>query len=348
VSRLAAARGAVTVVALAVAAVAIFLAPRWDQVGDIKGAQMGVYFIAILGLNIVTGYTGQISLGHSAFMAVGGYTTAILVSEHGVRDLWTIPLAGLVAGAAGFLVGLPALRLTGLYLALATFGLALAMPDLLRWDKLDAVTKSGKEIQLFGNPHLTGKGFEDVHILGHAVTFNRAMHYLTWSVAFVLLVVAWLLLRGGPGRAFRAVRDSEVAAASSGVNVALYKTLAFAIGAAYAGIAGSLLVIAVAFADPQAFPASLSLTLLVGAVVAGLGSLWGALIGAAFVQFLPEIATAVLGDVGLPDRIAKAQGVPDTVYGAVLILIVLVLPSGAAGGFKRALTPLTSRLYTRS
>jgi branched-chain amino acid transport system permease protein len=337
VSRLAAVRAAVTVAALAAAVVAIFLAPRWHQVGDIKGAQMGVYFIAILGLNIVTGYTGQISLGHSAFMAVGGYTTAILVTEHGVRDLWTIPIAGLVAGVAGFLVGLPALRLTGLYLALATFGLAVAMPDLLRWDKLDAVTKSGKAIQLFGSPHLTGKGFEDVDLFGHSVAFTRAMHYLTWAVAFVLLVVAWVLLRGAPGRAFRAVRDSEVAAASSGVNVALYKTLAFAIGAAYAGIAGSLLVLAVAFADPQAFPASLSLTLLVGAVVAGLGSLWGALVGAAFVQFLPEVAV----------HVSKAQGVPDTVYGAVLILIVLVLPSGAAGGLRRALTPLTSRLYTR-
>ena len=299
---------------------------------------MGVYFIALLGLNIVTGYTGQISLGHSAFMAIGGYTTAILVADHGVRDLWTIPIAGLVAGAAGFLVGLPALRLSGLYLALATFGLAVAMPDLLRWDKLESLTKSGQAIQLFNSPALTGKGFENVDLFGHSVTFTRAVHYLTWTVALVLLVIAWLLLRGAPGRAFRAVRDSEVAAASSGVNIAAYKTLAFAISAAYAGIAGSLLVIAVAFADPQSFPAKLSLTLLVGAVVAGLGSLWGVLAGAAFIQFLPDVAV----------HVSKAQGVPDTVYGAALILIVLVLPTGAAGGLRRALTPLTSRLYTRS
>jgi branched-chain amino acid transport system permease protein len=331
-------RTAATALALAAAVVVIFLAPRWDKVGDIKGAQMGVYFIALLGLNIVTGYTGQISLGHSAFMAIGGYTTAILVVDHGVRDLWTIPIAGLVAGVAGFLVGLPALRLSGLYLALATFGLAVAMPDLLRWDKLESITKGGQAIQLFNNPALTGKGFENVDIFGHSVTFTRAVHYLTWTVALVLLVIAWLLLRGAPGRAFRAVRDSEVAATSSGVNIAAYKTLAFAISAAYAGIAGSLLVIAVAFADPQSFPAKLSLTLLVGAVVAGLGSLWGVLAGAAFIQFLPDVAV----------HVSKAQGVPDTVYGAALILIVLVLPTGAAGGLRRALTPLTSRLYTRS
>jgi branched-chain amino acid transport system permease protein len=338
VSRLAGARAAVTAVALALAIFAMFLAPRWDKIGDIKGQQMGVYFIAILGLNIVTGYTGQISLGHGAFMAIGGYTTAILVTEHGVRDLWTIPIAAVVAGVAGFLVGIPALRLSGLYLALATFGLAVAMPDILSWDKLDAVTKSGHEIQLFNSPDLIGKGFEDVSFLGHTLTFTRAVYYLTWALALVLLVVAWLLLRGAPGRAFRAVRDSELAATSSGVNIAAYKTFAFAISAAYAGVAGSLLVIAVAFADPNSFPAKLSLTILVGAVVAGLGSLWGVVIGAAFVQFLPDAAV----------HISKAQGVPDTVYGAALILIVLLLPTGFAGGLRRAFTPLTTRLYTRS
>jgi branched-chain amino acid transport system permease protein len=338
VSRLTGARVAVTSLGLAAAIVLVFLAPRWDKIGDIKGQQMGVYFIAILGLNIVTGYTGQISLGHSAFMAIGGYTTAILVTEHGIRDLWTIPIAGLVAGVAGFLVGVPALRLSGLYLALVTFGLAVAMPDLLGWDKLNALTRGGREIQLFNSPDLIGKGFADVSFLGHTLTFTRAVYYLTWGVALVLLVVAWLLLRGGPGRAFRAVRDSEVAAASSGVNIAAYKTIAFAISAAYAGIAGSLLVIAVAFADPQSFPAKLSLTLLVGAVVAGLGSLWGVLAGAAFIQFLPDAAV----------HISKAQGVPDAVYGAALILIVLLLPTGFAGGLRRAFSPLTTRLYTRS
>jgi branched-chain amino acid transport system permease protein len=348
VSRLATARAAVTALALALAIVAIFLAPRWDKIGDIKGQNMGVYFIAILGLNIVTGYTGQISLAQGAFMAIGGYTTAILVVDHGVRDLWTIPIAALVAGLAGFLVGIPALKLSGLYVALATFGLAVAMPDILGWDKLDAVTKSGQAIQLFNSPDLIGKGFEDVTFLGHTLTFTRATYYLTWAIALVLLVVAWLVLRGGPGRAFRAVRDSELAATSSGVNIAAYKTFAFALSAAYAGVAGSLLVMAVAFADPNSFPAKLSLTILVGAVVAGLGSLWGVLIGAAFVQFVPEISIRLLDDFGAPESISKAQGVPDTVYGAALILIVLLLPTGFAGGLRRVFSPLTTRLYTRS
>ena len=142
-SRLAVARAVAAVLAFAASVAFILVAPHWDKVGDIKGAQMGTYFIAIVGLNIVTGYTGQISLAQGAFMAVGGYTTAFLVT-HGVRDLWTIPVAALVAGVFGFLLGIPALRLSGLYLALVTFGLAVAMPDLLAWDKLSSLTSGGQ------------------------------------------------------------------------------------------------------------------------------------------------------------------------------------------------------------
>jgi len=316
-SRLALARAVAGTLAFAASVAFIVLAPHWDKVGDIKGAQMGTYFIAIVGLNIVTGYTGQISLAQGAFMAVGGYTTAFLVT-HGVRDLWTIPVAALVAGVFGFLLGIPALRLSGLYLALVTFGLAVAMPDLLAWDKLSSLTSGGKPIQLFNSKHLLGQGFNDVSFLGHTLSFNRAVYYLTWSLALVLFVLAWLLLRGAPGRAFRAVRDSEVAAASAGVHIAAYKT--------------------VAFADPQSFPAKLSLTILVGAVIAGLGSMWGVLFGAAFVEFLPVASV----------HISKAQGVPDAVYGAALILIVLLLPAGIAGLLRRVASPLTTRLYTRS
>jgi branched-chain amino acid transport system permease protein len=337
VSRLALARTVAAALALAASAAFILLAPHWDKVGDIKGAQMGTYFIAIVGLNIVTGYTGQISLAQGAFMAIGGYTTAFLVT-HGVRDLWTIPIAALVAGVFGFLLGIPALRLSGLYLALVTFGLAVAMPDLIAWDKLSSVTNGGQSVQLFGSKHLLGQGFNEVTVFGQTLSFNRAVYYLTWALALVLFVLAWLLLRGAPGRAFRAVRDSEIAAASSGVNIAAYKTVAFAIGAAYAGVAGSLLVIAVAFADPQSFPAKLSLTILVGAVIAGLGSLWGVLLGAAFVEFLPVISV----------HVSNKPGVPDAIYGAALILIVLLLPAGIAGVLKRAASPLTTRLYTRS
>jgi branched-chain amino acid transport system permease protein len=315
------------------AAAVLFLPEHTNRVSDIDIAEMGVYFIAILGLNIVTGYTGQISLGHGAFMAVGGYTTAILVADHGVRDLWTIPLAGLVAAVAGILVGIPALRLTGLYVALVTFGLAVATPQLLQWDKLEGLTGGNEGIQLFAEESLLGKGFADVEFLGKTFSFTEAVSYLTWGVGGFMLVVAWLVLRGGPGRAFRAVRDSEIAAASSGINLAAYKVGAFGLSAFFAGVAGSLYVIGGTFVNPGTFPVVLSLTILVGAVVAGLGSLWGTAIGAAVVTFLPDV-------VG---EFSTATGAPDTFYGLVLILLILLLPTGVAGGVRRLLQPLTTR-----
>jgi branched-chain amino acid transport system permease protein len=315
------------------AAAVLFLPEHTNRVSDIDIAEMGVYFIAILGLNIVTGYTGQISLGHGAFMAVGGYTTAILVADHGVRDLWTIPLAGLVAAVAGILVGIPALRLTGLYVALVTFGLAVATPQLLQWDKLEGLTGGNEGIQLFAEESLLGKGFADVEFLGKTFSFTEAVSYLTWGVGGFMLVVAWLVLRGGPGRAFRAVRDSEIAAASSGINLAAYKVGAFGLSAFFAGVAGSLYVIGGTFVNPGTFPVVLSLTILVGAVVAGLGSLWGTAIGAAVVTFLPDV-------VG---KFSTATGAPDTFYGLVLILLILLLPTGVAGGVRRLLQPLTTR-----
>jgi branched-chain amino acid transport system permease protein len=327
-------RALLVVAGLALATAAVILLPgRTDRVSELDLAEMGVFFIAILGLNIVTGYTGQISLGHGAFMAVGGYTTAILVADHGVRDLWTIPLAGLVAAVAGILVGLPALRLTGLYVALVTFGLAVATPQILQWDKLDGLTGGNEGIQLFNEEGLLGKGFADVEFLGQTLTFTRAVHYLTWGVAGVLLVVAWLVLRGGPGRAFRAVRDSEIAAASSGINLAAYKVGAFALSAFFAGVAGSLYVIGGTFVNPGTFPVVLSLTVLIGAVVAGLGSLWATVAGAALVTFLPDV-------VG---KFSTATGAPDAFYGLFLILLVLLLPTGVAGGVRRVFRPLTSR-----
>jgi branched-chain amino acid transport system permease protein len=325
-------RFAFTLLALALATVGVFVAPRW--VSDIDLAEMGVWFIGILGLNIVTGYTGQISLGHGAFMAVGGYTTAILVADHGIRDLWTIPLAGLVAGLAGFLVGVPALRLSGPYIALATFGVAVATTQLLRWDKVEGLTGGSGGIQLFNEEGLIGKGFADVEVFGQTLTFTRAVHYLTWAIAGVLLVAAWLVLRGAPGRSFRAVRDSELAAVSSGVNLASYKTGAFALSAFYAGVAGSLFAISATFVNPESFPVSFSLLLLVGVVVAGLGSFWGLLAGAAFLTFADDLAESV----------STAPGVPDTIYGLVLVVLVLLLPTGVAGGLRRLFHPLTSRL----
>jgi branched-chain amino acid transport system permease protein len=327
-----------------------------SQISDYRASQfalIGIYFIAILGLNIVTGWTGQISLGHGAFMAIGGYTTAILISDHGMKDVATIPIAALVAGAAGFVFGLPALRLSGLYLALATFAIAVAAPSVIK--KFEGFTGGGGGINLFEAPGLTGAIFNVVHIPkwvpGDAtLTFNDWLYYLTWTCAVLLFAAAWALGASRFGRAFHAVRDSEVAATATGVNLAAYKTLAFAISAAYAGVAGSLLAISIAFVNPDTFPILLSIELLVGLVVGGLGAGWALVVGAAFIVYVRSIDQ--LADVGgLPDRLqsfASEPGAPSIVYGTILILLMFVIPTGIGGLGRRLLGPLTSRLYSRS
>src|SRR5215210_6431373 len=240
--------------ALAVVAfvVVIALLPRY--LSDFRAsefARVAIFFTALLGLNVLTGYTGQISLGHGAFMAFGGYVSALLILGRpgleasqletpswlpvgdGMKDIWTIPIAAVLTGIVGFLVGLPALRLRGLYVALATFALAVSMPLILR--EPETLTGGTNGLNLFGTTEnrLTGAITNVVHVpvLDKGLTFNDWTYYLCWTVALLGLGIVWLILRGRAGRAFRAVRDSEVAAASSGVSLASYKTLAFAISA---------------------------------------------------------------------------------------------------------------------
>jgi branched-chain amino acid transport system permease protein len=290
--------GAIAGFVLAVALVPLAL----DSFQRYQFAFVAIYAVAITGLDVLTGYTGQISLGHGAFMAIGGYTTAILTVDHGAGELWTIPLAGLVAGGAGLLFGIPALRLSGMYLALATFAIAVATPAVLKNYSGFTGGVVGKSLPLRSNEWL---------------------YYQNWIVALVLLGAAWLLVRGRIGRAFRAVRDSEVAAVSSGVSLAFYKTLAFGVSAFYAGIAGSLLAITVAFVNPNTYPVKLSIFLVVGAVASGLGSLWGIPFGAALIEFLPVHAQDI------------SKTAPDVFFGAVLIAVMILLPAGIVGLWRR-------------
>lgn len=308
-----------TLLAFAALAVAVFALPAF--VSDFRAQQfayVGIYLVALIGLNVLTGYTGQISLGHGAFMAVGGYTSAILMVDHGVKDVVTIPIAVVVAGTAGVLFGLPAARLSGLYLALATFAIAVATPSVIK--RFEDFTGGGSGINLFGTPELTAS-LTSVRIAGLELNFNNWLYYLSWTVALIGYVIGWLILRGRTGRAFRAVRDSETAAVSSGVSLTRTKVLAFGISAAYAGAAGALFAIATTFVNPDAFPVALSIFLLVGVVVSGLGSLTGLIVGAVFIQFMPLWA----------QNISKSPGAPAVVYGVILILVVLALPGGASG-----------------
>jgi branched-chain amino acid transport system permease protein len=288
-------------------------------------SQVGLYFIALLGLNIVTGYSGQISLGQGAFMGIGGYTTAYLAAEQGLGVWWTIPVAAAVAGVGGLLFGIPALRLHGPYLALGTFALAVAFVDLARSDRFVNYT-GGSQGLFFGLP--------------------SAPYYETWGIALGLLLVAWFLLSGKLGRSLRAVRDAELAAVSSGLNPAVFKTLAFALSAAYAGVAGALLAIQLGSVNALVFLPTLSITLLVGTAISGFGLLFGTLFGALFIQYAPLKAD----DLGLANKLELGTPLPPSVtYGVFLLLVLFLMPGGLAQVVLRlrGLFTTTKRRYTR-
>lgn len=267
------------------------------------------YAIALLGLNMLTGYNGQISLGHGAFFAIGAYTAAILMDKANWPYWATIPVAGIVCLLAGFLFGLPALRLEGLYLALATFALGVAMPQILKHKSLE---------------HWTGGAMGVVIIKpdappGIPLSQDQWLYFFTLAWVVVLFVAGWNLLRGRAGRALVAIRDQPIAAQAMGVNTAMYKSLAFGVSALYTGVAGALSAIAVQFASPDSFSVFLSLTLLVGVVVGGLASISGAIYGALFIQFIPNVA----------DQISRAA--PWAIYGVFLIGFMYLMPTGVAG-----------------
>ena len=272
------------------------------------------YAIALLGLNMLTGYNGQISLGHGAFYAIGAYTAAILMDKFGMPYWATIPIAGLICLIAGFLFGLPALRLEGLYLALATFALGVAMPQILKHKSLE---------------HWTGGSMGVVIVKPEApewlpLSQDQWLYYFTLAWAIVLFFAGWNLLRGRVGRALVAIRDQPIAAQAMGVNTALYKSLTFGVSAFYTGVAGALGAIAVQFVAPDSFSIFLSITLVVGVVVGGLASISGALYGALFIQFIPNVA----------DQISKAA--PWAIYGVFLIGFMYLMPSGVAGAIRLA------------
>jgi branched-chain amino acid transport system permease protein len=301
--------------------------------------------IAIMGLNILVGYSGQLSLGHGAFMALGAYISAILAHHYKVPYMITIPIAGLVTGLVGFLFGIPALRLSPLYLALATFALAVVTPSLIKRPKDLTGGTQGILIIQPDPPQFAKDAFST--LTGNAMTTDQWIYYVVFIYAVVLFWLAWNLVRHRTGRAMRAIRDGEVAAAASGVSVAGYKTLAFGISAFYGGIAGSLFGLAIGFISPDTFPVSLSIQLLVGAVVGGLASIPGPLLGAIFAYFLPIEADQWLPSQSwVPSQIASTihNAGPAVSYGAVLILVMIFARNGIVGLVTAGYLSLRQRL----
>ena len=293
--------------------VVALLAPLFilDRFNTIQFAYVWAFAIALIGLNVLTGYSGQISLGNGAFMAIGAYTTAILYYKLKVPYGLTILPAGILAGLAGYLFGFPALKLSGLYLALATFALALSVSPVIK--NFGDLTNGHEGIVL---PSVTDP-------FGLGLTNEQWVYYLTLVIGVLLFVFGRAMLGGATGRALRAVRDSETAAAASGVSLRQFKTMAFGVSAFYAGIAGSLFATITAYVSPDSFDLPLSLSLLVGMVVGGLGTLAGPVLGATFVVWLPIFAQDIF------------RNKPDVSYGVILILLMFLLPQGIGGGARQ-------------
>jgi branched-chain amino acid transport system permease protein len=281
--------------------------------------QVCIYAIALMGLNLLTGYNGQFSLGHGAFYAIGAYISAIMMDRWAIAYGWTIPIAGLLCLIVGFLFGRPALRLEGLYLALATFSLALAVPQILKYFE-----------------HWTG-GSQGIVLSkpkapwGLRLTEDQWLYLVTLSITVIMFVLAANLVRSRVGRALMAIRDNHISAEAMGVDSALFKSVTFGVSAAYTGVAGALSAVAVAYVAPDSFNVFLSITFLIGIVIGGLGSIWGNVLGALFIQFVPNWA----------QDISKAA--PWAIYGVFLIGFMYAMPRGIAGSLRLA----TVRWYRR-
>ncbi|MEA2330162.1 MAG: branched-chain amino acid transport system permease protein [Thermoleophilaceae bacterium] len=270
-----------------------------------------VYAVAALGLNLLVGYSGQISLGHGAFFALGAYTAALLIEKAAVPYLLAVPGAGALCFAAGYLFGVPALRLRGLYLALVTLGLAIATPQLIK--RFDGLTEGTQGLTVEQPNAPSWLPLED----------DQFLYLLALAVAAAMFLGAWNLMRGQVGRAVKAVRDGEIAASTLGVNLAATKTRVFALSAAYAGVAGALYVFAIGFVAPEAFTLTVSFAFLAAIVVGGLATISGALFGALFIEFVPVYASDV------------NDALTGVIYGGVLIAFMWVLPDGATGLLRR-------------
>ncbi len=289
-----------------------------------------VWLVILLGLNMLTGYSGQISLGHGALVAAGAYITAILLDRTGTPVAVAVLVGGLGAMLIGFGIGIPSLRLTGPYLAIATLALIVSLPQLLKLNDL-----SFGPIHIDIAQYTNGASGLDLPTMqapdavSGPMDAEQWLYYSTMVPAIVMTFLAWNITRSRVGRAFIAIRDSEIGAQQMGVNVAWYKTLAFGLSSLYAGIGGGLFVYTQDFVSPESFSTFQSITILVAIVIGGLASILGSILAAAFFVFQAGVISE------LADNLPAVDSLRWAIYGTVLILVMIFLPTGAAGAVQR-------------
>ena len=320
-------------VALGVAVILLLLSLRLSPYRDYQMAEVAAYVTAVAGLTVLIGLSGQISIGNGAFMAIGGYASAlVLIHLHWPLEL--VLLVSVVAAAlAGALFGVAAARLRGPYLAGATLMLAVALPSI-----------ANQFPSLFGGDQGLTVAITPPGFLGATFPPTRWQAWVTCAGALITLILLANLSRSRVGRSWRAVRDDEVAAALSGLNVARLKILAFVVSAACAGLGGALLALVTGIVAPGAYTLTLSIALLTAAVLGGLGTLPGALWGSLVLVLVPTYLTNVGSSHGLSG--AASSSVPIAAYGVVLIVVMLAFPAGIQGGLRRFFGPATAAPLT--
>jgi branched-chain amino acid transport system permease protein len=310
---------------LLAALVVAVLSIQLNAFRDYQIAEIAVDVTAVAGLTVLTGLSGQISLGHGAFMAVGAYTTALLMVHLNWPFILVLLIAGVVTAVAGAIVGVAAARLRGPYLAGATLLLGVALPTLAYAYQ-----------SVFGGDQGLNLTFTTPSFLGPNFPLSRWQAWIASAVALVTLLLLANLSRGRVGRDWRAVRDDEVAAALAGVNVARARVLAFVVSAACAGLAGAVLAIVTETVAPSSFTITVSITLLTAAVIGGLGALPGAIWGSLLVVLLPTYVTDVATGHGLSATVGA--NIPILAYGVILIVVMLVFPQGLQGALRMLFT----------
>lgn len=286
--------------------------------------RIGIYVIAALGLNILTGFTGLISLGNAAFMAIGAFAATWIALRTGLNFILCIPLAGLITAALGMLVGVPSLRLRGLYLAMATLAAHFIVEFLLvHWESVTGGV-AGRSVPL---PTVAGVVLDN----------DRSVYYLIMPLVILSVMFASNLFRSRAGRAFIAIRDQEMSASVMGINVFKYKLLSFAVSSFYAGVAGALLACQAKIITPENFPISIAIDNLAMIIIGGLGSVMGSIFGAAFLTILPELlrlsTTALSGS--FPELVGKLAALKELVFGVLVICFLIFEPHGLAAIWKR-------------